>query len=113
MKRRTFLKSVSMLGLAMTALSGVLAAEPVQTSIERLDPALDAVIAPGTKIERVATGFVFTEGPMWRQGRLWFSDVQRDQLLAVSPAGKVEISILVSPTFVTPLVTTLPIPISK
>ena len=29
--------------------------------------ALDAVIAPGTKVERVATGFVFTEGPMWRQ----------------------------------------------
>jgi gluconolactonase len=57
----------------------------------RLDPALDAVIAPGTKIERVATGFTFTEGPMWREGRLWFSDVRGDKLRAVTPDGKVQL----------------------
>ena len=93
MKRRNFLKTLGLLSLGTAAIYGApLAAEPAgQPSIERLDPRLDAVIAPGTKVERVATGFVFTEGPMWRQGRLWFSDVQRDQLLAVSPAGKVEI----------------------
>ena len=93
MKRRNLLKALMTASLGAAALWGApLAAEPApQTSIERLDPALDAVIAPGTKIERVATGFVFTEGPMWREGRLWFSDVQRDQLLAVSPAGKVEV----------------------
>jgi len=61
------------------------AAAPV---IERLDPGLDAVIAPGTTIRRVATGFVFTEGPMWRDGRLWFSDVQGDTVYAVSPNGE-------------------------
>jgi len=94
MKRRNFLKSAGLIGLAMTAVCGrVLAAGPAaaQTSIERLDPALDAVIAPGTKVERVATGFVFTEGPMWRQGKLWFSDVQKDQLLTVTPEGKVSV----------------------
>jgi gluconolactonase len=57
----------------------------------RLDPALDALVAPGTKIERVATGFTFTEGPMWREGRLWFSDVRGDKLRAVTPDGKVEL----------------------
>lgn len=59
-------------------------------SIERLDPGLDAVIAPGTQIERVATGFSFTEGPLWHDGRLWFSDVSGDKLRAVTPRGDVE-----------------------
>jgi len=93
MKRRNFLKTLGLLSLGSTALCGTtLAAEPAAPpSIERLDPRLDAVIAPGTKVERVATGFVFTEGPMWRQGKLWFSDVQKDQLLTVTPDGKVTV----------------------
>ena len=45
----------------------------------RLDPALDSVIAPGTKIEKVATGFIFIEGPMWKDGKLWFSRRARRQ----------------------------------
>jgi gluconolactonase len=60
-------------------------------SIVRLDPGLDAVIAPGTKIERVATGFTFSEGPLWHGGRLWFSDVRGDKLRALTPDGKVEL----------------------
>jgi gluconolactonase len=66
------------------------AASDQTTAIKRLDPALDAVIAPGTRIEVVATGFKFTEGPMWREGRLWFSDLSDDKVVAVSPDGKVE-----------------------
>ena len=62
-----------------------------ESQILRLDPALDAVIAPGTKIERVAGGFKFTEGPMWRAGRLWFSDLVADKMLAITPAGKAEV----------------------
>jgi gluconolactonase len=61
------------------------------TRIDRLDPALDALIAPDAQIERVATGFTFTEGPLWREGRLWFSDVRGDKLRAVTPDGKVEL----------------------
>jgi len=81
--------------LGFTSLMGVAseAADSASTRIERLDPALDALIAPGTQIERVATGFKFTEGPMWREGRLWFSDLQADKVFAVTPAGKVEMLI--------------------
>jgi gluconolactonase len=57
--------------------------------IVRSDPALDAVIAPGTSIEKVATGFKGTEGPMWHDGRLWFSDLVGNKMYAVSPDGKV------------------------
>jgi gluconolactonase len=71
-------------------------AAPVMTqgaSIVRNDPALDSVIAPGTIVERVASGFQFTEGPMWREGRLWFSDLVSNKMYAVSPDGKVELLI--------------------
>ncbi|EQB32819.1 SMP-30/gluconolactonase/LRE family protein [Sphingobium ummariense] len=63
---------------------------PAAPSVERLDPALDAVIAPGTSIERVATGFSFTEGPLWHGGKLWFSDVTGDKMRSVTPQGEVQ-----------------------
>jgi gluconolactonase len=45
-------------------------------SIVRLDPALDALVPPDAKIEKLAGGFQFTEGPLWRPPKaLWFSDV--------------------------------------
>jgi len=86
--------AAGLIGCILPPIAAAQAAVPTlapDASIERLDPGLDAVIAPGTKIERVATGFIFTEGPMWRQGRLWFSDVQKDQLSAVTPAGKITV----------------------
>ncbi|WP_448664198.1 SMP-30/gluconolactonase/LRE family protein [Sphingomonas sp. CJ20] len=76
---------------AVPALAQTGAARP--TEIARLDPGLDAVIAPGTVIERVATGFKFVEGPMWREGRLWFSDLSDDKVYALSPDGKTEVLI--------------------
>jgi gluconolactonase len=63
------------------------------TSIDRRDAALDKIIAPETVVEKVATGFQFTEGPMWREGRLWFSDLVGNRMYAVSPGGKVELLI--------------------
>lgn len=82
--------------LTCAALLGALAAfatpASAQTSIARLDPALDKVIAPGTRIEKVATGFIFTEGPMWRDGKLWFSDVRKDRVETYDPkTGKVAV----------------------
>jgi gluconolactonase len=70
----------------------VATAAVAQTGIQRLDPALDKVIAPGTKIEKVATGFIFLEGPMWRDGKLWFSDVRGDKVRTYDPkTGKVTV----------------------
>ena len=60
--------------------------------IERLDPALDALIAPETKIEKLAEGFEWAEGPLWdrRGGYLLFSDVPRNVILKWNPEdGKV------------------------
>ncbi len=46
-------------------------------SIERLDPALDAIIDPQAKAEIIAEGFEWSEGPLWidDEQMLLFSDV--------------------------------------
>ncbi len=69
------------------------AAQSAGMSVERLDPALDAVIAPNTPIEKVATGFTFAEGPVWYKGRLWFADLPASHIVAMTPDGKYEVLI--------------------
>ena len=45
-------------------------------TIERLDPALDALLPNGAVIEKLAEGFDWSEGPVWMPGgQLLFSDV--------------------------------------
>lgn len=53
-----------------------------QESVERLDPALDAIIAPETTIETLCQGFQWSEGPVWdaKEQRLLFSDVPRNTI---------------------------------
>ncbi len=48
------------------------------SSIERLDPALDQLLAPGVVVEKLAEGFQWSEGPVWvpAQDALLFSDTQ-------------------------------------
>jgi len=33
-------------------------------------------------------GLAFLEGPRWRDGRLFFSDMHRDRVMAVDPGGR-------------------------
>jgi sugar lactone lactonase YvrE len=40
--------------------------------------------------KRLADGFGFVEGPRWRDGRLWFSDMGTKQVLSVDLDGKVD-----------------------
>ncbi len=55
---------------------------PNDMSIERLDPALDRLLAPDAKIEVLAQGHDWTEGPLWvKQGRyLLFSDIPKNSI---------------------------------
>lgn len=65
----------------------------VATEIVRRDPALDAIVTPGTKIEQVASGFSFTEGPVWVRdgGYLLFSDPNENTIYRYSGDGQVSI----------------------
>jgi gluconolactonase len=60
-------------------------------SIIRIDPAFDALVPRDAQIEKVAGGFIFTEGPIWRpSGVLWFSDVVGNVVRQWSPDGTVK-----------------------
>ena len=59
-------------------------------SIIRIDPSFDALVPSDARIEKVAGGFTFTEGPLWRPpGVLWFSDVVGNVVRKWSPDGTV------------------------
>lgn len=57
------------------------AADKVAT-IERLDPAFDALVAKAAVVEHLADGFNWSEGPVWdpAQGALLFSDVPENRV---------------------------------
>ena len=59
-------------------------------SIVRLDPTFDELLPKDAQLEKVAEGFTFTEGPIWRpSGVLWFSDVVGNVVRQWSPDGRV------------------------
>jgi gluconolactonase len=64
--------------------------EPVALEVKRLDPGLDAVLGPAPRLERVAKGFTFTEGPVWVSdakagGYLLFSDPNENVIHRFAP----------------------------
>jgi gluconolactonase len=62
--------------------------------IVRLDPAFDSLVPKDAVIEKVAGGFQFTEGPLWRpEGVLWFSDVTGNLVRSLTPAGQAAVLI--------------------
>jgi gluconolactonase len=77
--------------LAATAM-GIGAAQG-QSAVERLDPALDALVAPDTKVEKLAEDQnAFFEGPVWHHGRegnfLTFSDLIANRINKWDPNTK-------------------------
>jgi gluconolactonase len=68
-------------------------AEPAERPFEivRVDPALDAVIAPDAKLELLKEGFGLTEGPVWlpegNSGALLLSDLTANVIYKWTPAG--------------------------
>src|SRR5262249_50776954 len=53
------------------------AERPTLGTIERLAPRFDRLVPADARVERIAEGFDWSEGPVWdkKQGRLLFSDV--------------------------------------
>ncbi len=101
MKTTLFFAAALATAVALTSCSAGPSPEPSATSapkgvgsIVRLDPAFDKLVPPGAIIEKVAGGFQFTEGPLWRpDGHLWFSDVMGNVVRSLTPAGQVQVLI--------------------
>jgi gluconolactonase len=53
---------------------------PTFGKIDRFDPAFDKLVPPDAKLEKLAEGFVWSEGPVWIRdgGYLVFSDVPKN-----------------------------------
>jgi gluconolactonase len=53
---------------------------PVVGHLEPLDPAFSALVPAGARIEKLAEGFAWSEGPVWRRsgGYLLFSDIPKN-----------------------------------
>jgi gluconolactonase len=86
--RRLILAGAAASAAACTSLGGAASPPfPAVGRIVRLDPALDALIAPDAVIEKLAEGFTWSEGPVWIPdgGYLLFSDVPRNRIHRWSP----------------------------
>jgi gluconolactonase len=61
-------------------------------AIVRLDPAFDQIVPKDAKIEKLAGGFQFTEGPVWHpDGYLLFSDPNANTIYRWSREGAVSV----------------------
>jgi gluconolactonase len=62
-------------------------------SIEKIDASLDSILDPSAKIEIIAEGMDWSEGPLWlpSENKLIFSDVPRDTIFAWSEAKGKEV----------------------
>jgi gluconolactonase len=66
----------------------------VNVEVERLDPAIDAIVPPNPKIHKLAEGFQFTEGPVWlaqEGGYLLFSDPNANRIYRYTSAGELTV----------------------
>src|SRR5262249_10133136 len=75
------------------ALAFLLAQQPAERpfKIIRLDPALDKIVAPSTKLETLGEHFGLSEGPVWikqgNNGHLLFSDCAANVIYKWAPSA--------------------------
>jgi len=65
-------------------------AQEVKFEVDRKDSALDAILPTSAKLEKLADGFAFTEGPVWvpdGDGYLLFSDPNNNVIHRLTPDG--------------------------
>ena len=63
-----------------------------KADVRRIDPALDAIVPDGLMIDKLADGFIFTEGPAWvPDGYLLFSDPNANTIYRWTPDGQVSV----------------------
>jgi gluconolactonase len=63
-----------------------------KAAVTRVDPALDAIVPKGLMVEKLAGGFIFTEGPVWiPDGYLLFSDPNANTIYRWTPDGQVSV----------------------
>jgi gluconolactonase len=81
------------LALALAVLTSSVWAETVPATITSLDPRFDQLVSKDAKLERIADGFTWVEGPVWhKQGSyLLFSDIPANAVYQWKPGKGVSL----------------------
>src|ERR1051325_2457050 len=69
-------------------------AREAKLEVEKKDAAIDSILPANAKLEKLADGFVFTEGPVWvndGEGYLLFSDPNNNVIYRMTPDGDVQV----------------------
>lgn len=62
--------------------------------LEVLDPAINALVPAGSRLQRIANGFKWTEGPVWMQGGyLLFAEIPSNSIRKWSAQGGTEMQL--------------------
>lgn len=63
-------------------------ADTITPTVERLDPTLDLIVPTHANLEKVATGFTWTEGPVWvPAGYLLFAEIPSNSIRKWAPGA--------------------------
>ena len=89
--RRSFLITVSVLTFLVLCVSGTAQVARRTFALEAQDPSFWNLISRDTRLETIAGGFRFTEGPIWDQsGFRYVSDEKGNKIYRVYPSGRKE-----------------------
>jgi gluconolactonase len=78
-----------MAGSQSASSTGILDSTPLK--VDRLDPEADRIIPANAKLERVADGFKWVEGPIWIHDQLFFAEIPSNSIRTWSPGKGVAI----------------------
>jgi gluconolactonase len=74
----------------MPRTSAMAATKFIPVVIERLDPAINDIVPSDAKLELMASGFKWTEGPIWtHEGYLLFADIPSNSIRKLGADGQV------------------------
>ena len=59
--------------------------------VDRTDPASSRIVPANAKLERIATGFTWVEGPVWVNNSLFFADIPSNSIRRWTPGKGVSI----------------------
>jgi gluconolactonase len=68
---------------------GVLSSSPIK--VDRLDASADRIIPADARLEKIADGFIWVEGPIWVKDSLFFADIPSDSIRKWTPGAGVSI----------------------
>ena len=56
-----------------------------QLKVDRLDPGIDQIVPADAKLEQIASGFKWVEGPVWVDGSLYFAEIPSNSIRKWTP----------------------------